>query len=232
MYTNNTASILIYMGYVSEVDFSVSSISGTISLAWYHTDTKPTEQDVLDNEENWLNSTKQSDMLSQGAFMTAEDDARLSVSADGKIVDRTAHNTWMQTLYSDTDSSVISTPKPPANERQEYEIYGEDVDPFKFTRFLGAWGWQWRMDLTRSSANNLALYIQDSNGNYLYTTGALIDNGDGTYYAECPAGQADATPEDVYFHWILGAGRISSDFVYAGTDESLSGVVRSDETYD
>jgi len=49
---------------------------------------------------------------------------------------------------------------------------------------------------------------------------------------KCPAGQADPTPEDVYFHWILGSGRISSDFVYKGSDDTLSNVVRSDPDYD
>jgi len=89
------------------------------------------------------------------------------------------------------------------------------------------------MDLKRESVNNLALYIQNSSGGYLYTTGALIRNAeDDGWFTECPAGQADASLEDVYFHWILGAGRISADFKYAGDTDTLEGIVRSDTEYD
>lgn len=220
------------MGYNGS-DFDCYMVGTTgVTLDWYHTDPQPSEQEILDIEPIWRDSTKQTDMLEEGRLMTVADDARLSVGANPIVVNRTTHDSWMQTLYSDVDDGEITLPKPPPDERQTYTIFEEDQDPFVFTRYEDQWGFRWRMDLTRESANNLALYIQDSDGNYLYTTGALIDNGDGTFYTECPAGQADPTPEDVYFHWILGSGRISSDFKYAGSEDALEGIVRSDEAYD
>lgn len=171
-------------------------------------------------------------MASEGRSLTADDDLRISVGSPGVISDRPAHDTYMQTLYAGQDAGQTPTPKPPYTERQQLRIALEDENPFTFTRYQDQWGYRWRMDLVKDSVTNLALYIQDSNGNYLYTTGALLDNGDGGWYTECPAGQADPTPEDVYFHWILGSGRISNDFLYAGTEDELSGIVRSDTRYD
>jgi len=189
-------------------------------------------QQELDDKQSVKDTNVQFDMLNQGQQMTLDDDARTSVGSSAIIVDRPSHDAWMQQLYSDTDGDVINTPKPPPDERQSYVLTGEDEDQFTFTRYQDQWGYRWRMDLVKQDITNLALYIQNSQGGYLYTTGALLDNGNGGWYTECPAGQADPTPEDVYFHWILGAGRISSDFKYAGADESLSGIVRSDSDYD
>jgi len=146
------------------------------------------------------------------------------------IEDRPTHDTWMQALYA--DETGIATPKPPPDERQAYTLTLEDADPFTFTRYHDQWGYRWRMDLTRDSVNALALYIQDSNGNYLYTTGALLDNGEGGWYTQCPAGSADATPENVYFKWILGSAPISQNFVYLGSEDTLSNTVKSDPDYD
>jgi hypothetical protein len=60
----------------------------------------------------------------------------------------------------------------------------------------------------------------------------MIADGDGKWYTECPAGQADATPTDVYYKWLLGAANISDLELYRGVDDAKLGVVRSDERYD
>ena len=231
-YLPTTGAILSYLGYSNESDYVVEDHDDTIILVWHHTDSKPTEQDILDNEQPAKDFYAQNDMLKQGQLMTVDDDARTSVGSPAIIGDRSTHDTWMQTLYVEEGTDVNSTPKPPPDERQDYTIAGEDNRNFIFKRYNDQWGWRWKMTLVSDDVTNLALYIQNSSGGYLYTTGALIDNGDGTWYTECPAGQADATPEDVYFHWILGAGRISSDFLYAGTEDELEGVVKFDSDYD
>jgi len=148
------------------------------------------------------------------------------------ITDRPAHDSWMQQLYADDDVNIINTPKPPPDERQLYTLTGEDADPFTFTRFQDQWGYRWQLRLTRKEANNLSVGIYDSAGNYLYTIGALIEIEPGLYGGDCPAGQADATPEDVYFKWLLGSADISGLFKYAGDEDNLNGVVKYDSDYD
>ncbi len=86
--------------------------------------------------------------------------------------------------------------------------------------------------MLREQVNALAIAIYDSSGVYLYTTGALIDTGHGSWFTECPAGQADATPENVYYKWLLGSANISSLEAYNGADTTKSGFVRSDGRYD
>lgn len=189
-------------------------------------------QQELDAIQARKDRNVQSDMVTQGQQVTVDDDSRASVGSPSAIIDKAAHDAWMQSLYAAMDAHQVNTPKPPPDERQGYELFEEDANPFRFTRFHDEWGYRWRMDLESDDVTNLALYIQDSQGNYLYTTGALLDNGNGGWYTECPAGQADATIEDVYFHWILGAGRISSDFRYAAVNNTLSNIVRSDTDYD
>lgn len=50
-----------------------------------------------------------------------------------------------------------------------------------------------------------AIGIYDANDNYLYTTGAFIDDGTGTYFTECPVGQRTADEVDIHFKLLLGS---------------------------
>lgn len=177
---------------------------------------------------------QQDSMFEAGKAKTLDNDARTSVGAAPSIADTTAHNAWMQTLYANADADVVSSiPKPPADERQEYNISYQNNDVYEFTRYQDQWGWRWKLDLKRDSVNALAIAIYNSGGTYLYTTGGLIRNAeDDGWYTECPAGQADATPEDVYYKWLLGSADISGLQVYKGTDDTTTGKVKSDSDYD
>jgi len=50
-----------------------------------------------------------------------------------------------------------------------------------------------------------AIGIYNSSGGYLYTTGAFIDDGSGTFFTECPVGQRTADEADIFFKLLLGA---------------------------
>lgn len=192
-----------------------------------------TQQELDDYELSKTQAIADS-MFKEGTTLGMDNAQRIDVGATPVIEDKVAHDAWMKELYDDKD--VVPTEptlfKPPEAQRQLLNIVDEDRDPFTFIRYQDEWGYRWKMSLQRESVNALALFIQDSDGNYLYTTGALLDNGNDGWYTECPAGQADATPENVYFKWILGSAPISSDFVYKGNEDALEGVVRSDERYD
>ena len=47
-YSTSTGHVLISMGYESDTDFIASRIGGIITLEWFHTDPKPSEQDITD----------------------------------------------------------------------------------------------------------------------------------------------------------------------------------------
>ena len=174
----------------------------------------------------------QESMISEGNKVYIEDTNRTNVGANPLINDTAEYDTWMRDLYNSNDDLASTLYKPPAAERQLLKIIDEDIDNYTFTRYQDEWGWRWYLRLYRDSVNALALAIYDENGNYLYTTGALLEHPDGGWYTECPAGQADPTPEDVHYKWLLGSANISGLEVYKGSEEEKSGIVRSDERYD
>ena len=184
---------------------------------------------VVVNEDTAIRSS----MIEQGNLLRVANDDRLAVGATPIIADDLGHDAWMKELYDnvDLDDDVVLS-KPPALQRQLLSIVMEDVDSFTFTRLKDQWGYRWKMNLHRESVNALALAIYDENGLYLYTTGALLDDGNGGWFTECPAGQADATPSDVHFRWLLGSAHISELELYEGAETILGGEVRSDERYD
>jgi hypothetical protein len=47
-YSISTGHVLISMGYESDTDFIASRSGGIITLEWFHTDPKPSEQDITD----------------------------------------------------------------------------------------------------------------------------------------------------------------------------------------
>ena len=63
MYSTNTPLILQYLGYITLTDF----VSSAGSLTWYHTDPKPSEQDILDNELGWSIKEAKSRVKLEGA---------------------------------------------------------------------------------------------------------------------------------------------------------------------
>ena len=79
------------------------------------------------------------------------------------------------------------------------------------------WGhipWGWRVDMISEdpqrdiTARAIGVYSTPAcqhPQDYLYTTGAFVDDGNGNYYTECPVGQRKANPEPVYFALLLGS---------------------------
>ena len=189
-------------------------------------------QDELDAYAKEQNKTIQNSMLRSGNELSVQDTTRVDVGANSIINDKPAHKAWLKDLYDAVDADNDTLPKPPPANRQLIPIDGEDKDPYEFTRYQDQWGWRWYLRLHRESVNALAIAIYDAVGNYLYTTGALIAHPDGGWYTECPAGQADQNPEDVYYKWLLGSANISDLEVYYGQEDSKEGFVRSDTRYD
>ena len=66
-YSINTGQILKYMGYTPVDDYMSTTVDGGATLAWYHADPKPTEQDVLDNELGWSQEEAKSRVKLEGA---------------------------------------------------------------------------------------------------------------------------------------------------------------------
>ena len=189
-------------------------------------------QQELDDYAIEENEVVQDSMIKQGNILQISHDDRTRVGSNGLIVDQVDHDTWMKNLYDDKDGDNSALRKPPPTERQRLAISGENNDNYVITRFQDTWGYRWHLELFRGDVNALAIAIYDINGSYLYTTGGLIDTGNGSWYTECPAGQADASPSDVYYKWLLGSANISDLEVYAGVEDTKRGVVRSDERYD
>lgn len=191
-------------------------------------------QQELDDYNTATEVTIQTSMIDEGETLKSEDANRVDVGAAPVISDPVEYDAWLKDLYDDKDNDATDPTlfKPPATERQLLSIHDEDQDRYTFARYRDQWGYRWYLELFRADVNALAIAIYDAAGNYLYTTGGLIDTGNGSWYTDCPAGQADATAEDVYFKWLLGSASISSLEVYEGAAETKEGVVRSDERYD
>lgn len=192
-----------------------------------------TQQELNDYEKS-KEIDIQDSMIREGQILGVDNTSRVNVLATPSIEDQIAYDQWLLDLYTDKDSEPVQVTlfKPPETERQKLAILNEDQDRFTFTRYQDPWGSRWLLELFREDVNALSIAIYDAQGNYLYTTGALIDTGNGSWYTECPAGQADPIPEDVYFKWLLGSANISSLEVYKGSETTKEGVVRSDERYD
>ena len=212
------------------VDFATDSEGNYYD---YYIDTDTPDQEKIDAVEQKHNQAIQDSMIEQGNLLRIGHDDRVRVNANGIIEDEVSHDVWMKSLYDNKDNDgAVSHAKPVSTERQMLSIFDEDLDPFVFTRYNDTWGWRWHMSLKRESVNALALSIKDKDGNYLYTTGALIADGQGGWYTECPAGQATTTPQDMYFEWLMGSAPISALEVYKGSKDTLEGYVHSDERYD
>lgn len=191
-----------------------------------------TISDLSDEDQEAKRITSRESMIKEGSILALIDDDRTTVGSTPVIEDRDAHNDWMKLLYDNKDNEGSNLFKPPASERQMLAIRFESQDSYTFTRFQDTWGWQWKMVLKRENVTNLAVAIYDQAGHYLYTTGKLLPESPGYWYTVCPPGQADLTPKDVYFKWLLGSATISGLEVYKGSEDTMSGSVKSDERYD
>ena len=65
---------------------------------------------------------------------------------------------------------------------------------------------------------------------YLYTTGAFIDDGNGTFFTECPVGQRTADEVDIYFKLLLGSAPEGAWTVPVGNADSEALFWSSDQT--
>jgi len=190
-------------------------------------------QDELDKYEKETNIKILESMAAEGGVIDVEDNKRRAVGANPLIDDKNGYHLWLKDAYNKLDTEYTSTlPKPPAKQRQMMEIHDDERDPYTFTRFHDQWGYRWYLHIDRKDVTALAIAIYDKDGNYLYTTGALLPDDNGGWYTECPAGQADQTKSDVYYRWLLGSAPISDLEVYKATDEVKKGFVRHDERYD
>jgi hypothetical protein len=111
--------------------------------------------------------------------------------------------------YDDTDPENIQTRRYPVNTMPfTLKITREDhtADPV-FP------GWGWRVDMLSAdplrdiTARGIGIYSDPDWNNYLYTTGAFVDDGSGNYYTECPVGQRTTNPDPVYFALLLGSAK-------------------------
>jgi hypothetical protein len=73
--------------------------------------------------------------------------------------------------------------------------------------------WMWRVDMISDdpqrdiTARAIGVYSDPAATNFLYTTGAFVDDGSGNFFTETPPGNRTATAEPVYFALLLGAGQ-------------------------
>lgn len=79
--------------------------------------------------------------------------------------------------------------------------------------FINTPGWGWKVTMLSDdpvrdiTARAVGVYSDAECTSYLYTTGAFVDDGGGTYFTECPVGQRTATPDQVNFALLLGAAQ-------------------------
>lgn len=73
------------MGYKPEIDFSASLSDGVVLLDWFHTDPKPTEQDILSNELPWAKS-KTLDKIKNSSAKKRLEYVALSAGKDAEYV--------------------------------------------------------------------------------------------------------------------------------------------------
>ena len=87
-------------------------------------------------------------------------------------------------------------------------------------------GWGWRVDMMSDdplrdiTARGIGIYSDPDWNNYLYTTGAFVDDGSGNYFTECPIGQRTAVPDPVYFALLLGAAKEGTWTLIANSSEA------------
>jgi hypothetical protein len=84
--------------------------------------------------------------------------------------------------------------------------------PFwEFINQSGPWGW--RVDMLSDdpgrdiTARAIGVYSDPEATAFLFTTGAFVDDGQGNFFTECPAGNRDTDPDPVYFALLLGAAQ-------------------------
>ena len=69
--------------------------------------------------------------------------------------------------------------------------------------------WGWTVDVIAAdpvrTVTARAIGVYNALGDYLYTTGSFIDDGDGNYSTSCPIGQRTAFPFTIYFKLLFGA---------------------------
>ena len=69
--------------------------------------------------------------------------------------------------------------------------------------------WGWRVDVIAAdpvrtvTARGIGVY--NALGDYLYTTGSFIDDGNGDYFTICPIGQRTDVATPIYFKLLFGA---------------------------
>lgn len=132
--------------------------------------------------------------------------------------------------YDDTDPENIQTQRyPDTNMPFTLQIERTFIDDDGFPQIPHGW------KVTMLSADPLrditarAIGIYDDNDNYLYTTGAFINDGTGTYFTECPVGQRTADEVRINFKlllgsapegaWVLPIGQASDSRQFWATDQ-------------
>jgi hypothetical protein len=111
---------------------------------------------------------------------------------------------WFQ--YDDTDPGDVQAERYPAYQRPfTLQIERTFINDDGFPQIPHGW------KVTMLSADPLrditarAIGIYNDAGDYLYTTGAFIDDGTGTYFTECPVGQRTADEVQINFKLLLGS---------------------------
>ena len=69
------------------------------------------------------------------------------------------------------------------------------------------WGWTVSVisnDLLRTITAR-AIGIYNEAGDYQYTTGSFVDDGNGGFHTVCPVGNRTANPDSIYFKLLFGA---------------------------
>lgn len=82
---------------------------------------------------------------------------------------------------------------------------------WEFINQTGPWGWRVDMlsaDPSRDiTARAIGVYSDPEATSYLFTTGAFVNDGNGNYFTECPAGNRTANADPIYFALLLGAAQ-------------------------
>jgi hypothetical protein len=104
---------------------------------------------------------------------------------------------------------------------QDDQRYSDDHSPFtlRMTRQYvddanpdwSGWGWVCQMisaDPKRDiTARAIGIYSDPGHTQFLYTTGAFVDDGQGGYHTVCPVGQRTAEPDPIYYALLLGSAQ-------------------------
>jgi hypothetical protein len=133
--------------------------------------------------------------------------------------------------YDDTDPENIVAERYPSDNRPfSLKIERTLITDDGFPQIPHGW------KVTMLSADPLrditarAIGIYNDAGAYLYTTGAFIDDGTGTYFTECPVGQRTADEVQINFklllgsapegEWVLTVGKSDTTAEFWATDQA------------